>query len=235
MLEFDFTLRYKPGKFMIFPDALSRVPATVAGIVKTVNEEEGRLFFEEAHIDLGKHNGHTETLRRMKDVFWNTKNHDIRSWISTCGCSFAKDGRRRRKRGTRKPLDLDRYPLKVVSADLYSWLCKVYFTLLDLYSDNIRAFQIYGKSAKAVILCDCGGEFVGLKDFVSLHRKTAAHRPQSDSRLERKIREIGNLCQASDISPLDAVLSLNDDSVETLFGEKRPAVDDLHAGDFCLR
>jgi hypothetical protein len=41
MLEFDFTLRYKPGKLMIFPDALSRVPATVAGIVKTVTQEEG--------------------------------------------------------------------------------------------------------------------------------------------------------------------------------------------------
>jgi len=42
MLEFDFTLRCKPGKFMIFHDALSRVPATVAGIVKTVTQEEGR-------------------------------------------------------------------------------------------------------------------------------------------------------------------------------------------------
>jgi len=53
--------------------------------------------------------------------------------------------------------------------------------------------------------------------------------------LERKHREIGNLCRVSDISPLDAVLLLNDDNVERLFGEKRPAVDDLHAGDFCLR
>ena len=31
------------------------------------------------------------------------------------------------------------------------------------------------------------------------------------------------------------MLLLNDDHVERLFGENRPAVDDLHAGDFCLR
>ena len=98
MLEFDFTLGYKPGKLMIFPDALSRVPATVAGIVKTVIQEKGRLFFEEAHIVLGKHNGYTETLSRMKDVFWNTKHYDIRSWMSMFGCSFAKDCTRRQKR-----------------------------------------------------------------------------------------------------------------------------------------
>ena len=124
MLEFDFTLRYKPGKLMIFPDALSRVLATVAGIVKTVTQEEGRLFFEEAHIDLGKH-------------------YDIRSWISRCGCSFGKDGRRRRKRGIHNPLDLGRYPVHVVSADLYSWVSQIYLTLLDLYSDKIWEFQIY--------------------------------------------------------------------------------------------
>ena len=35
--------------------------------------------------------------------------------------------------------------------------------------------------------------------------------------------------------PLDATLLLNDDNVKRLFEEKRPAVDDLHAGDFCLR
>jgi hypothetical protein len=39
MLEFEFPLRYKHGKLMIFSDALSRVPATVAGIVKTVTQE----------------------------------------------------------------------------------------------------------------------------------------------------------------------------------------------------
>ena len=101
MSEFDFTLRNKPEKLMIFLDALSRVPATVAGIVKTVTQEEGRFFFEEARIDLGEHNGYTETLSRMKDVFWNTKHHDIRIWISTYECSFARNGRRRRKRGIR--------------------------------------------------------------------------------------------------------------------------------------
>ena len=31
------------------------------------------------------------------------------------------------------------------------------------------------------------------------------------------------------------MLLLNDDHVERLFGENRPAVDDLHACDFCLR
>jgi hypothetical protein len=41
--------------------------------------------------------------------------------------------------------------------------------------------------------------------------------------------------RTNDISPLDAVLLLNDDNVKRLFGEKRPAVDDLHTGDFCLR
>ena len=41
--------------------------------------------------------------------------------------------------------------------------------------------------------------------------------------------------ETSDISPLDAVLLLNDDNVDHLFGEKRPAVEDLHVGDFCLR
>jgi len=187
MLEFDFTLRYKPGKLMIFPDALSRVPASVAGIVKTVTQDEGRLFFEEAHIDFGKHNGYTDTLSRMKDVFWNTKHYDLRSWISTCGCSLSKDGRRRRKRGIHNPLDLGRYPLNVVSVDLYSWLSQVYLTLVDIYSDKISAFQIYGKLARVVtetfeifcdavgfpteVLTDRGGEFVGLKDLVSLHRE----------------------------------------------------------------
>jgi len=85
------------------------------------------------------------------------------------------------------------------------------------------------------VLTDRGCEFVGLKDFLSLHRRTAALGPQSNSRLERKHREIGNLCRTNDMSPLDAVLLLNDDNVERLFGENRPAVDDLYAGDFCLR
>jgi hypothetical protein len=85
------------------------------------------------------------------------------------------------------------------------------------------------------VLTDRGSEFVGLKDFVSLHRRTAAYRPQSKSRLERKHRKIGNLCRTNDIGPLDAVLLLNDDNVERLFGENRPDVDDLNAGDFCLR
>jgi len=40
------------------------------------------------------------------------------------------------------------------------------------------------------------GEIVGLKD------------------LERKHREIGNPCRTNNISPLDAVLLLNDDNVE---------------------
>jgi hypothetical protein len=44
MLEFDFTLRYKRGQLMIFPDALSRVPVTVAGIAKTVTLEKGTLL-----------------------------------------------------------------------------------------------------------------------------------------------------------------------------------------------
>jgi hypothetical protein len=35
------------------------------------------------------------------------------------------------------------------------------------------------------VVSDRGGEFMGLKDFVSLHRRTAAYRPQSNSRLER--------------------------------------------------
>jgi hypothetical protein len=184
----------------------------------------------------------------MKDVFWNTKNYDIRSWKSTCGCSLAKDGRRRRKRGIHNPLDLGRYPLHVVSVDLYSCLSKVYLTLLDLYSDKIWAFQIYGKSARVVtetfqmfcdtvgfpteVLSDRGGKFVGLKDFVSLNRRTVAYGPKSNKRLERKHGESGNLYRANDISPLDAVLLLNDDNVERIFGEKRPTVDDLHAGDF---
>ena len=123
----------------------------------------------------------------MKDVFWNTKHYDLRSWISTCGCSLSKDGRRRRKRGIHNPLDLGRYPLNVVSVDLYSWLSQVYLTLVDLYSDKISAFQIYGKLARVVtetfeifcdavgfpteVLTDLGGEFVGLKDLVSLHRE----------------------------------------------------------------
>ena len=77
--------------------------------------------------------------------------------------------------------------------DLYSWLSKVYLTLLDLYSDKIWAFQIHGKSARVVIvtfqmfydtsgsptevLADPRGKFVGLKDLDSLHRRTAAYRP----------------------------------------------------------
>jgi hypothetical protein len=113
----------------------------------------------------------------MKDVFWNTKHYDIRSWISTCGLSFEKDGKRRRKGGINNPLDLGRYPLHVVSVDLYSWLSKVYLTLLDLHSDKIWAFQIYGRSARVVtetfhmfcdtvgflteVLSDLGGEFWG--------------------------------------------------------------------------
>jgi len=104
-LPLKFTLMYKPGKLMIFPDAWSRVPATVADIVKTVTQEEGRLFSEEAHIALGNLNGYTETLSTMKDVFWKSRHYDIRSWISKWGCSFAKDGRRRRKIGIHNPLD----------------------------------------------------------------------------------------------------------------------------------
>jgi hypothetical protein len=46
------------------------------------------------------------------------------------------------------------------------------------------------------VLTDPGGEIVGLKD------------------LERKHREIGNPCRTNNISPLDAVLLLNDDNVE---------------------
>jgi len=53
-----------------------------------------------------------------------------------------------------------------------------------------------------------------LKDCVSLLRRTAAYRPQSKNGLERKHREIGNLCRRNDISPLDAVLLLNDDNAE---------------------
>jgi len=132
ILEFDLTLRYNRGNLMIFPDALSRVPATVAGIVKTVAQEEERFFFEEAHIHLGKHNGCAEIPSRMKNVFSNTKHCDITSWTSRCGCSFSKDGRRRRKRGIHNPMDLGRYPLHVVSVDLYSWLSKVYLTLVNL-------------------------------------------------------------------------------------------------------
>ena len=84
------------------------------------------------------------------------------------------------------------------------------------------------------VLSDRGAEFVGLKDFVSRHRRTAAYRPQQNTRLERKHRAIGNLFRASEISPLDAALLLNDDNVERLVGKKRPSVHDLHAGDFCL-
>ena len=173
----------------------------------------------------------------MKNIFWNINHYDIRSWISTCGCSFAKDGRTRRKRGIHNPLDLGRYHLHVVSVDLCSWLSKVYLTLLDLYSDKIWALQIYGKSARVEtktlqmfcdtvglpteVLTDRGGKFVGLKDVVSLHWRTAAYRPQSNSRLERKHREIDSLCRTNDISSLDGVLLLNDDNVErSVFLEK---------------
>ena len=96
-------------------------------------------------------------------------------------------------------------------------------------SDKICVFQIYGKSARVVtdtfqmfcdtvgfpteVLSDRGGEFVGVIDFVSVHRRTAASRPLSNSRLGGKHREFGNLGRASDISPLDAVLLFNDDTV----------------------
>ena len=103
----------------------------------------------------------------MTDAFWNTKHYDIRSWIWPCGFSFAKDGRRRRKRGIRNPLDLGRYPLHVVSVDLYSWFSKVYLTLLYLYSDKIWAFQIDVKSARVVtetfeMFCDTVGFLIGV-------------------------------------------------------------------------
>jgi len=57
LLSIDFTLRYRPGKLMNFRDAFSRVPATVPDIVKTFTQDEAGLFFEEGHVDLGKHNG----------------------------------------------------------------------------------------------------------------------------------------------------------------------------------
>ena len=174
---------------------------------------------------------YTETLSRTKDVFWNTRHYGIRSSISTGGCSLTKDGRRRRKRGLRNSPDLGRYPLHVVSVDLFRWFSKVYLTLLDLYSYKIWAFQMYGKSARVLtqtIQMFCNTVGFPLKSWVIVEENSLVWKTSFLFKGEL-------LVTGQDISPLDAVLLLKDDNVELVFGEKHRAVDDLNAGDFCRR
>jgi hypothetical protein len=63
---------------------------------------------------LEMHHGHSATLKRMKEVFWISKDFDVRSWMSTSN----------------------------FSVHLCSFLSKNHFILLDLYSNKIWAYQV---------------------------------------------------------------------------------------------
>ena len=145
-----YSLRYKPGKFICW--CLITCAGDCCWHSQNCHPRGRKLILRGSSQWHGKkRNWYTETLSRMKHVFWNTKHYNIRSGISKCQCSFAKDGRRRGQKGIYNPVDLGRYPLHVVSVVLYSWLSKVYLTLLDLYSDKIWTFQINGKWARVVL------------------------------------------------------------------------------------
>ena len=104
----------------------------------------------------GEYGGGEESFRcctcGATKVYWPSKHHDVRSWISTCTCAFANHGRKKRKHGVHHSLDLGRFPLHVLSLDLYKHGSTMYRTLLDLFFAKLFAFKILEKSASPEVL-----------------------------------------------------------------------------------
>jgi hypothetical protein len=96
--EYQIDVLYKPGRLLVFPEALSRVPQTVSLLMKTVNMKEAKKAIALAYVVQERHFGYTETILGMKEMYWASKHHDVRSWISTCTYAFVKDGRKKKAR-----------------------------------------------------------------------------------------------------------------------------------------
>ena len=86
--------------------------------MKTVNMEEARKPSALAISVEERHYGYSESFLRMREVYWVSKHHDVRSWISTCTGDFAKHGRKKRNCGVDHGVELGRYPLHMLAVYL---------------------------------------------------------------------------------------------------------------------
>jgi hypothetical protein len=135
--------------------------------------------------------------------------------------------------------------------DVYSFAGKKFVTILDLYSDFLEVYEVKDKSSRSCdeayrqfvanwghpveVLTDQGTEFCFLKNYEVKHRRTAAYRPQSNGRLERKHRELAKQSRIHGLMPDEVAHMFNTLEVKELFYEPRNLGDTFDSGDLVLR
>jgi len=67
---------------------------------------EAKKPFADAPTVQVRHYEYKETIFRMKEVYWPSEHHDVKSCISTSTCAFTTDGRKKRNSGVHHSFDL---------------------------------------------------------------------------------------------------------------------------------
>lgn len=209
--EYDFDIKYKPGKINANADALSR-----CFLVVSTDDDEKQNLMKEFHTSkLGGHRAFDKTVEKIKShgYTWNKINQDVKNFIKHCK-SCQSNKLYKKSKFPMTITDTPSYPWekccvdivgplpKTVSQNEYILTFQCNFTKFILtiplktqsatevaeamVSDIILRFGI-----PKVILSDQGANFMSkvFRNFCSLFQirkiRTSAYHPQSNGSLER--------------------------------------------------
>ena len=211
--------------------------------IKVDSGSEWKLYVPEMarrglcwELNRNKHEGVVNLLSKLKRYHWPRKQRYLQDFVDSCICSAHKEGRRNKLKNY-LPVEATA-PLEKVAGDIYEYGNKSYITLMDIYSGLPWVLPLPGEANKVDVkrgmgdwtsehgdpkwlLTDRGGEFGDVPNVVPL--KTSSNHPQTDGKLERFHRELGNLSRIHKVDPTEAVKFYRTASMRRLFRE--PEVD----------
>jgi hypothetical protein len=98
--EYDYEIKYKPGKQNTNADSLSRYPVLAIEAEELKQDRKARIIREMHSDPVGGHQGINRTVDRIKlYVSWPNMREDVTNYIRTCEtCQKMKDSKENRCR-----------------------------------------------------------------------------------------------------------------------------------------
>ena len=156
-------------------------------------------------------------------------NKQIAEFLSQCVCAKKKTDKFKKKDYSSNVLKASAV-LQLCAIDLYEYNSKLYFTLIDIFSEFPFCVEILSKEATEVkkafdkfcalfqepenIFSDNGKEFA----LITVNRNTTpADYPQANGKIERFHKELGKLCRIHNVLPGEAVTILQTSIKKAIF------------------